>query len=223
VDALKHALLVITGGNSTVDAYVHYFKEQPAVVKEPLLGEELDTAAGWLSSLKTSPHASLQEIGAKLEPLVVAGAPAMKEMSEANQALVNFYEVGARYALVQRMNATRKLTHGKLGEIKHDHPELGLATTFPDMFFLHDTRRRKKETPATIDSEIAALKKKIAALEIKREKVVTILGAEKKAGKKKKNEQMAKEIAKAEKAQAEAAATLAALKAEAEAEDPEET
>ena len=222
VDALKHALLVITGGDTAAVEYVRYFKEQPAVVKEPLLAEELDTVAAWVPSLKSSPHASLKEIGAKLEPLVLSGAPAMKDMSETNQALVDFHEVGARYALVHKMNATRKMTHGKLGEIVHDHPELGLATSFPDTFFLHDTRRRKKETPTTIDSEIAALKKRIAALEIKREKIVTILAAEKKADKKKKSEQIAKEIVKAEKAQAEAAAKLAALKAEADADGAEE-
>jgi hypothetical protein len=144
----------------------------------------------------------------------------MKEMKDAEQAFVDFYEVGARYALVQKMNADRKVTYGKLGPIVHDKPELGLATTFPDTFFLHDTRRRKKETPATIDSEIAALKKKIAALEIKREKLVAILAANQKAAGQKKSAQRDKAIAKAEKVHADAAAALAALKAEAEGKTP---
>lgn len=221
VDALKHALLVITKGDTTADPYTHYFKKQPAEVKEPLLAEELDTVALWLPSLGDSVHASLQDIGVKLAPLVNAGGLAMKEMTDANQALVAFYEVGARFALVEKMNSARKLAHGQLGQIVHDHPELGLAKTFPDTFFLHDTRKRKKDTLASLDAELQALKKKIANLEIKREKLAAILDAQQKAASKKKGAKTAEEIAKAEKTQAELAAKLAALKAE-QAADTEE-
>ncbi|APR75049.1 Hypothetical protein A7982_00395 [Minicystis rosea] len=217
VDALKHALLVITGGVTTAEPYVHFFKNQPpAAVKEPLLGEELDTVVAWLPSLAASTHESLQGIGKKLEPLVKAGWEAMKAMAEANQALVHFYEVGARRALIEKMNAARKLAYGQLGQVVHDHPELSLPTTFPDAFFLHDTRKRKKETPATIDVEIAALKKRIEGLEIRREKIAAILAAQDQATAKKKSAKTADAIDKAEKEHAQAAAKLAALRAEVE-------
>lgn len=213
VDALKHGLLVITNGDTTADAYTHYFKKPPAEVKEPILAEELATVAGWLPSLKTSGHPALKEIYVKLEPLVAQGVPAMNEVNAANQALLDFYEVGTRFALVQKMNAVRKLTHGLLGQLVHDHPELGLPVTFPDSFFYHDMTRRKKVTPESIDGEIATLKKKITALEIKKEKLITILAAQKKAGEKKASGKRAERIAKLQKEAAETAAELAALQA----------
>lgn len=215
VDAVKYALLAITEGSTTHDDYTHYFKnKQPAEVKAPLLGEELSFVGAWLPSLSASKHESLKEIGVKLAPLLAAGVPAMTAMTEANQALVDFYEIGARYALVEKMNSQRKATHGQLGQIVHDNPGIGLSTSFPDTFFLHDTRRRKKDTPASIEAEIDALKKKIASLEIKRDKLAEMVAAEQKATKKKNSERRAKEIEKAQKAQAEAAAKLAALQAE---------
>ena len=119
-------------------------------------------------------------------------------MTEANQALVRFHEVGARRALVEKMNAARKLAHGQLGQIVHDHPELALPTSFPDTFFLHDTRKRKKETPASIDAEIAALKKRIESLLIKREKIAAILAAQQQAASKRKSAKTAEAIDKAE-------------------------
>ena len=216
VDELKYALLILTNNDTSAEPYTHYFKEkQPAEVKEPVLGEELDTVAAWIPSLKGSVHVSLKAIGAKFEPLVAAGQASTKEISDASQALVAFYEVGGRHTLVQKMNAERKFAHGKLGQLIHDKPALGLPVSFPDSFFLHDTRKRKKDTPASIDAEIDALKKKIRALEIKREKVAGILAAQETARQKKKSDQVADEIAKAEKAQADVAAKLAALKAEA--------
>jgi len=219
VDALKHACLVITKGDTTILPYTTYFgKKAPAEVKEPLLDEEVDITAAWLTSLQQSPHATLQEIGTKLAPLVVVAEPAMKALADANQALLDFFEVGARFQLVAKMNSARKYAYGQLGQIVHDHPELGLSVHFPDTFFLHDTRKRK-ETPASIDGEIAALKKRIAALSIKREKLAAVLAAGKQADAKKKKGRRADEIAKAEKAQVEAAAKLAALKAEQDAED----
>lgn len=222
VDAVKHACLAVTGGDTTVEPYTIFFeKKDPAEIKAPVLNEEIDDTSAWLSALHASPHQALKDIGAKLDPLLALAVPAMKDVRDANQALLDFFLFGGRYALVQRMNAARKLAHGLLGQLVHDHPELGLTITFPEGFFLHDTRRRK-DTPSSIDSEIVALKKKIAALEIKRDKLAAFLSAEKTATKKKRKRSRAEEIARAEKEQAEAAARLAALRTEQEAEDDEE-
>jgi hypothetical protein len=220
VDALKHACLLLTDGSTKIAPYTTYFdKKKPAEVMEPLLDEELVITESWLTSLGDSPHVSLNDIGVKLAPLIQLGDPAMKAMRDANQALLDFYETGTRFTLVQKMNSARKLTYGLLGQLVHDHPELGLTVNFPDTFFFHDTRKRKKETPASIDGEIATLKKKIAALEIKRDKLAAVLAAGKTASAKKKSSKLADDIAKAEQAEKDAADKLAQLKAEKDAED----
>jgi hypothetical protein len=219
VDFVKFACLVIDSDTGHIPSTQFFDKKTPEQTKEPLLGEEVTDTSAWLPLLKQSIHATLRDIAVLLEPILVRAVPAMAELAAAQQALLVFYETGARYALVQRMNSARKLVHGQLGQMVHDHPELGLKVTYPDAHFLHDNRRRKKETPATIDSEIAALKKKIASLEIKREKIVTVLAADQKATTKKRKLTRADEIAKAEREQADVAARLAALKAEQDAED----
>jgi hypothetical protein len=220
VEALKHACLLLTDGKTDIAPYTTYFdKKKPAEVMEPVLDEELIITSAWLTSLNGSPHASLNDIGAKLGPLILLGDPAMKAVRDADQALLDFYETGARFALVEKMNSARKLAYGLLGQLVHDHPELGLSITFPDTFFFHDTRRRKKETPESIDGEIVALKKRIAALEIKREKLAAVVAAGKTASAKKKSSKLADDIAKAEKAEKDAADKLAQLKAEKAAED----
>jgi hypothetical protein len=214
VDELKHAILVITGDDKTAKLWTDFFGEHdPGQIKEPLLDAELDIVGAWPTKLAGLPHASLQAIGAKLEPLVAAGVPAMQAMSDANRALADFYEVGARYALVQKMNAARKAMHGQLGALVHDHPELSLSTSFPDTFCLH-AKRRKKETPASIAAEIAALRKKIEVLEIKREKLIAVLAAGETAGEKLKDRKKAEELAKAEREAARVAAKVAALKSD---------
>lgn len=222
VDGVKHACLALTGGDTSKEPYLTFFaKKDPAEIKEPILDEEVSDTSAWLPALKASAHKSLNDIGVKLEPLLTLAIPAMKDLREANQALLDFFQIGGRYTLVQRMNAARKLAHGQLGQIVHDHPELGLVITFPEVFFLHDTRRRK-DTPASLNTQIEVLKKKIAALEIKRDKLAAILAAEKVATRKKRSSARLDEIARAEQAQAEAAARLAALRAEAEDDDQDE-
>lgn len=222
VDGVKHACLALTGGDTAKEPYLTYFaKKDPAEIKEPILDEEVNDTSAWLPALQASAHKSFNEIGAKLEPLLALAVPAMKELRDANQALLDFFQIGGRYTLVQRMNAARKLAHGQLGQLVHDHPELALVITFPEIFFLHDTRRRK-DTPASINTQIEVLKKKIATLEIRRDKLAAFLAAEKLATRKKRSSARADEIARAEQAQAEAAARLAALRAEAEADDKDE-
>lgn len=220
VDSIKHGILAFSGGDTSSTEYLHYFgKYQPHQVKAPLLGDELTIVATWLPSLKTSPHVVLNEVGVKLEPLITAGVAAMKAMADTKQALVDFYQVGLRFLLVQKMNSARKGAHGAVGQIVHDHPELKLPTTLPDTFFLHDTRKRIKETPASLDAEIEVLKQRIEALQIKRDKLMEILAAQDRADTKKRRNQRKSDIAKAEKVAAEALAKLTALKKEEEEED----
>jgi hypothetical protein len=219
VDDLERACLAIDDDKSH-DPYAQVFsKKSPEEIKEPLLGEEITDVAAFLPLLNGSVHASLQAIGAALTPLLAAAVPVMTELRDANAALLAFYETGGRYQLVLRMNSARNLAYGQLGQLVHDHPELSLGKGYPDTFYLHDTRRRRKDTPASINQEIADLKKRITNLEIRRDKLVAVIEAEKQATSKKRSLTRAEEIAKAEKDQAEAAAKLAALKAEQEAEE----
>lgn len=70
-----------------------------------------------------------------------------------------------------------------------------------------------------LDAEIDVLKQRIEALQIKRDKLMEILAAQDRADTKKRRNQRKSDIAKAEKAAAEALAKLTALKKEEEEED----
>jgi hypothetical protein len=211
VDAVVASLLVITGGDREADLYVHYLgTSTPAELKDPVLAEELEAVRKWVSSLKGSPYASLAALGPVLEQQVAIADAAEKKLSDATQALKDFREVGARKALVDKINANRQATYGELGDIVHSNPVLGLPRDLAAQSFLHERRPRKARTKelkarlASLQAEVAAVQLKVTAAEAAEQAVIDKKNA-------RKAKLAAKKLADAQKKADAAAAALAAL------------
>jgi hypothetical protein len=211
VDAVVAAILVITGGDREADLYVHYLGEStPAELKEPVLSEELDTVRLWVPSLLGSPHPSLAALGPVLVPQVAAADAVEAALETAQQALKDFREVGARKALVDKINANRNATFGELGVIAHSNPQLSLPKDFAERGFLHE-RRPRKQSSKELQHRLKGAEAEVAAIKLK---IVAALADEKAKQDKKdarKAKALADKLALAQKKVDDAAAALAAL------------
>jgi hypothetical protein len=172
VKKLDGALLMITNKDRGAPLYQLYFGAQrPFEVNAPLLGPQLETMRGWIPSLKTSTHDPLQTIGAEIEAAVTAADAAVLARADAENAQLAFRTTGERTALVDAFNALRKSTYGKLGEIRHQHPEL--PNDFADGFFRHETKRRDdKLSSEQIQAKIDALHEEEAGWKAKLEAAI---------------------------------------------------
>ncbi len=129
------------------------------------------------------------------------------------QSRLDAFALGARAAFVDKVNAARKLTYGKLAEIEHSQPKGKLPSGFAERFFLHDTGGRAAST-ADVERTILRLQKKLdhhqGVLAEMKQKQVTAEKAKQDAAL---ADKQAK-LAAAQKKAAEAAKELAALEAE---------
>lgn len=212
VDAVVHAVLTIAGGDREHVLYRHFLgNTRPSDLKEPVHGPELEVVRTWVPSLLSSPHASLAALGPVLDPQVKSADQALAQLAAASQALKHFREVGERKALIDKINACRKATHGALGELAHASPQLNLPSDFADRFFRRALRRRRRVTVKELTEKLEAAKASVAEIEVALAKVVAAEKAETDAKSKAKAAEREKKIAEAQQKAAEAAAELAAL------------
>ena len=212
VDAVVNNILIITGGDRTHEMYVHFMDGiTPGELKSPILAEELSTVRLWVPSLAASPFSSLAALGPILAQQVADADVAKAKLDAATQALKQFREVGARKALVDKINAKRKTTFGELGGMAHASPELNLPKDFADRFFLHSTRRRRRPTSKEVQAKLDAAKEAVADLEAKLAEVEADEKAEADRQAKRNATAHQKKIADAQKKADASAAALAAL------------
>jgi hypothetical protein len=165
-------------------------------------------------SLQSSPHPSLAALGPVLDHQVQSADAAVAQLAAASQALKQFREVGERKALVDKINARRKATHGELGEIAHSNPQLNLPSDFADRFFRRDRRRRRRVTVKELTEKLEAAKAIVAELELALAKLVAAEKVAADAKAKAKAAEREKRIAEVQQKAAAAAAELAALQKE---------
>jgi hypothetical protein len=168
IDAVVHVVLTVTGNNRETPLYLHFMGNQiPSEIKNPVLGEELVTAKGWISSLQSSPHPGLVALAPWLADTVKIAEQRELDWLTAEQTLKSFREVGPRKAFIDKANALRLSTFGALGDIAHSHPELNLPKDFAERFFKHERRNRKPPTAKDIALKVEAARAELAALETK--------------------------------------------------------
>jgi hypothetical protein len=114
----------------------------PSELKRPVLGAQLVTMAGWISTLEKLEQPALRDQGQTLQPLVQKGKEAEAGLKLAVQELEDFYTLGAQKELVDRLNAIRSRSHGMLKELRHARPDLNLPADFAEQFFLREERSR---------------------------------------------------------------------------------
>lgn len=199
--------------------YLYFFgAKRPYELKRPMLGGQLETMRGWVGPLHTAGDEEALKLASKLEGLIVKADIAISKQSTATEKVKTFRTLGARKTLVDKLNALRKSTDGKLAELPHTNPSAKLPGHFASRFFKHAPKRGKTAarelTSADLKTRLADAKAEIAALEqqlsdaIAKEEAEALARAQLEADK--------AALAEAEKEAAEAAAKVATLKAKIE-------
>ena len=215
VDEFDKTLLRKTKSDRSDPLYQYYFKpKRPSELKRPILGDQFEQMQKWVEPLKTSNDSELAGFGARLEGLIQNGELALKRQREASETIKTFRTLGARKALIDKLNALRKSTEGKLAELPHTHPEMRLPLNFASRFFKHAPKRAKtpaKEiTSAALADEIKEAKAALAALEAQYQEALT--KEETEAAKAAQLEADKRELITLEKEAAEAAKKVATLR-----------
>ncbi|UQA56305.1 hypothetical protein [Polyangium aurulentum] len=204
-------------GNLKDPFYLYFFgANRPHDLKRPVLGGQLETMRQWVAPLNaTAGDDEASMLAAKLDGLIVKADAALVEQSEASEKIMAFRTQGDRKAFVDKLNALRKSTDGKLAELPHANPGAKLPGHFASRFFKHAPKRGKtaakeltsedlKARLAEAEGEVAAVKQQLADA-LAKEEAEAILQAQLEADK--------AALAEAEKEAAEIAAKVAALRA----------
>lgn len=215
VDTTVKTLLIETGGNRTVPLYTMYVgTDRVSDLKRPVLGDELEKTRTWVPMLKSASSPALNALSEVVAAKVKAADDAIVALGDARRRNKEFRAVGARKVLVDKINALRKSTYGKLSELPYKYPEKNLPANFAERFFKHappkKSQAKAEPTVAELNAMIAeseahtaSLKKQLAEALVKDD-----------AAAKAKEEMAAKKaaLAEAQKAAEDALAKVAALK-----------
>jgi hypothetical protein len=207
-DGVKSVVLVDVKNNRAAPLFQRYYGNQtPSELKKPILGTQLATMRTWVPSLTDSPNNTMKDYGEQLSGVVAKADEAVATQLVAQQMFDDF-TIGERKTFVDKFNALRKTTYGKLAEMPHSYPALNLPKSFADGFFAHPMGGR---TPALSElaREINVLKNRLK----RREDLYSEIEAKEALAMKKRQDAelaaLAADVAKADKKRAEAAQRLA--------------
>lgn len=208
-DAIAAVTLIDAKGNRDAAPYSIYFSSQrPSELRRPTLGAQLDSMRSWPSSLKLSPNELLVGHGAKLETKIAEADDCASFQQKAYAQLSDYRTVGARKNCIDEFNARRKALHGKLGELQHQHPELGKG--WADSFFRQGSGS-EKPTLRELDKRLAAAEAEVQYLKKQRDDLAAQEEAAARAKADAERAQRLAELAAAKKAAADYAARIAEL------------
>lgn len=141
VDQTRSALMNLSDNNRDTPLYKHLFGDQrPSTIKRPILGPQLDLMRSWVSPLSAATQPELTALAPRIAAAIKAADDTIAAGRTAEQQLADFLEVGDCKALIDKANALRKATYGKLAELVHDKPDAHLPADFADQFFLQGSR-----------------------------------------------------------------------------------
>ena len=124
--------------------------------KRPVLGTELEAMRAWIPLLTNNKHPSLAALAPELEASIKAADATLAVAQELSQKLKELRSDGARLALVEKTNATRKAVCGALATLPHQQP--GLPGDFASQFFRRGPGNENgPERAPTIDEVTARL------------------------------------------------------------------
>mgnify|MGYP006888939251 CR=1 FL=1 len=142
--------MTLSGNNRDTPLYKRLFSDQrPSTIKRPILGAQLELMRDWVSPLSAAIQPALTALAPLLTAAIKAADDAIAAGRTADQQLTDFLEVGDCKALLDKANALRKATYGKLAELVHDKPEAHLPADFADQFFLQESRWSAPDTQRT--------------------------------------------------------------------------
>lgn len=215
VDTTVQTLLIETGGARNVPLFTMYLGNgRISDLKRPVLGDELEKCRTWVPMLKSASSPALNALSEVVDAKVKAADDAIEALADAKRKNKEFRAVGTRKALVDKINALRKSTYGKLSELPYKYPEKNLPANFAERFFKHTTAKKAQAKAEPTAAELSAMIVESEAHTTNLKKQLAEAIAREDAAAKAKEELAAKKVALAEaqKAAEEALAKVAALK-----------
>ena len=169
VNETQQGLLIETKNNRKAPEFTRYFGPKSAYeIRKPFLGSQVEVMRAWVPSLLASSSAILNDIGKRIEQAITATDADVAARARLEQEGRDFRTIGARKELIDRFNALRKATYGKLSELPHANPKEHLPRSFAEAFFRHEsTPRATPTTSEEVKKQIEAQKAQVAALEAK--------------------------------------------------------
>ena len=154
-DRLSAAILAITRNDRAHPLYTLYFGNKPlSRFKRPVLGAELEASRAWIPLLTNNKHPSLAALAPEVEAAVNAADATLALAQELSQKLKELRSDGARLALVEKTNATRKAVCGALAKLPHELP--GLPSDFASQFFRHRPSSENGPEPVPTIEDVTA-------------------------------------------------------------------
>ncbi len=167
LELINLALASVTDRSSPL--YQRFFGSQrPSEVKRLILGPKLELMQDWLPIVKGTTIPELAAQATPLETAVKVADGAAEALHTAEQQLIDWSNIGAYKELIDKVNGTRKATHGKLAELVHKHPEANLPKDFAERFFVQQQRPTaptRKELVAKIartEQQLTRLRQQLA-------------------------------------------------------------
>ena len=123
--------------------------------RRPVLGGQLLAFSEWGITLTTCGVPALAAMAAQADALTVAGKSAETMRNTAQKRNRDFRDVGVRKQFIDKVNATRKETHGSLAKMPFQNP--ALPQDFAEGFFYSDAPRAEEETIDEVKTSIEDL------------------------------------------------------------------
>jgi len=185
-NSISNTLLALHNNDRTSPGYTLYFKDiRLSDLKKPVLGRQLAVMREWVDLLLKSENATLQSYGHTLAQLVAQADTALAELKTANKNNYEFRLTGERKQFIDKVNALRQSSHGKIAELPHAKPELALPNTFAERFFKVISARTEDPVEAMTSKELVSLiaekDNEVAALRTRLEEVLAAEAREAKA------------------------------------------
>jgi hypothetical protein len=123
--------------------------------RRPVLNSQLLAMADWSDTLTKCGVPALMALAQEAEVLTAAGKVAEGLRATAQKKNRDFRDVGMRKQFIDKVNATRKETHGLLGKLPFQNP--ALPQDFAQGFFYSDPPKNDEETIDEVKTSIEEL------------------------------------------------------------------
>ncbi len=123
--------------------------------RRPVLNSQLLAMVDWSDTLTKCGVPALMALAQEAEVLTAAGKAAEGLRAAAQKKNRDFRDVGMRKQFIDKVNATRKETHGLLGKLPFQNP--ALPQDFAQGFFYSDPPKNDEETIDEVKTSIEEL------------------------------------------------------------------
>jgi hypothetical protein len=144
---------------------LYFGSATPYEFRRPVLGSQLAAMTSWPALLAKATQPELLALAGAGAAVVSAAEAAAAALKEAEDNLAKFELDGELKELFDSYNAVAAKTYGALRGIVHDEPSLNLPQSWPESFFLHESRAAAPKSIEAVKAEIQRRKAALAEAE----------------------------------------------------------